>query len=213
MKKIVIALVTLCLVISCSKSDDSIDQTPVTEGKGNIAFSFSINNSRLNKDSGNAVYSKMDQIPFQIIVTIFDDNGNGSYTTENIELTTGNYVLTGFNVVNADNEVILSAPIEGSEFADLVTTPLPISFTVNEGATSTLNPEVLRIEPEDTPEQFGYVSFTFNVIETVNLYIQLLENGESVSAGSVKIGNIPDNDFIERDLSVGVNTIRIPLND
>lgn len=234
MKKITYLLaIVLFTVFSCSKSDVSQDTlAPIEEeAKGNFSLSFTpktINSGKSLKSS-----KELNETPFEIIATITDEfnnivinnkrytltNFNGSFITSIIELPIGEYTLTGFNVTNSDNEIIFSAPLVDSEFAELVNNPLPISFAVSENNSSNnpknISPEVLRVEPEDTAEQFGYVTFSFNIVETINLYIQVLENGDNINdAGAIaKIGNIPDNNFITRTLIDGVNTVKIPLND
>jgi hypothetical protein len=90
-----------------------------------------------------------------------------SYVSENIELPVGNYKLTQFVVLDAANKAIYATPIEGSELAKYVEDPLPISFTVFENKTSLVVPQVLEIEPNDMPENFGYVSFGFEIF-TIN---------------------------------------------
>jgi hypothetical protein len=90
-----------------------------------------------------------------------------SYVSENIELPLGNYKLTQFVVLDAANKTIYATPIEGSELAKYVEDPLPISFTVFENKTSLVVPQVLEIEPNDMPENFGYVSFGFEIF-TIN---------------------------------------------
>ncbi|SNR15494.1 WD40/YVTN/BNR-like repeat-containing protein [Tenacibaculum jejuense] len=225
MKKIVyLAVISAIILFSCSK-ENGITGLPILETNGNVSFGFKISANRglINKAIAN-------ETPVALIISVVDENDetvfenkrhelinfNGSFLTEDIELKTGTYRLTAFNVINSDNEVILSTPITGSDFADLVQNPLPIEFTIDEDASITVTPEVLRVNEDDTAESFGYVSFGFDIVETQNLFITLINESVTPNVsidGSIEIKINDINFTTTKDLEVGVNKIRIPLVD
>ncbi len=84
------------------------------------------------------------------------------YITEPIALHAGDYAITDFMLVDADNEVLFATPQAGSPLAGAVSHPLPYSFTVSADVASTLDVEVIAVGELD-PEDFGYASFGIQV--------------------------------------------------
>jgi len=85
---------------------------------------------------------------------------------EELEMDAGDYYLTSFMLVNTDNEVVFIAPIEDSDQAQFVSTPLPLWFSVFENEYTTVNPEVIDVRRCGCgAESFGYVAFGFNIID------------------------------------------------
>jgi hypothetical protein len=97
-------------------------------------------------------------------------NMNGYYISKPISLHTGGYKLTQFLVLNGKNEVVYAAPLKSSPKAYLVTTPLPISFTVEKDVVTKIIPEVVSTTGSK-PEDFGYGSFSFEVAETFDFLV------------------------------------------
>jgi len=224
MKKLLLSLLTLCLIINCSS--ETIDTLPEPDQQintGTITFGFSTSG---NSAKDGTTSAKIDDTPSAIILSIIDSSGaviisnksytltsfNGQFISENIELPIGDYNLTDFNVVNSNNEVIFSTPKQDSEFANLVSNPLPITFTVDPSNTpKNITPQVLRVEIEDTPQDFGYVTFNFDIIETQNLFIEVRDSANMLVAGELEI-NIPNLNFVTRlAFEAKVNKFRIPL--
>jgi len=108
--------------------------------------------------SGNII---LDSIEIQLL-----DMGQGNYISSSVQLDAGSYNLTKFLVVDADNNILYAAPLEGAPKAELVTDPLPISFTVTNNQTSSVNVQVVEADGS-TPEDFGYVTFSFEVMEDI----------------------------------------------
>jgi hypothetical protein len=81
-------------------------------------------------------------------------------------LAPGNYRLVQFLVLNNINTVIYAAPLEGSILAYLINDPLPLNFAVAKNESTQVAPQVLAVRNDDTPENFGYVSFGFKVVNT-----------------------------------------------
>ncbi len=135
--------------------------------------------------------------PAFILLSIRDINGNtqngmklslirfgNDYVSENLELEPGNYQLTEFVVLDSIFNTVYATPTEGSELSNYVEDPLPIEFMVGD-EQKRVTPQVLAVEPKDNPEQFGYVSFGFDVVERVaelNLQIQYYDSANYDSA-------------------------------
>ncbi len=97
---------------------------------------------------------------------------NGSFITRPISLLIGNYELTQFIVADAQGNALFVAPIQGSPNAYLVSSPLPIAFTIAKDEVVKIVPEVVDVE-NSTPEDFGYSTFSFTVVETFNFLVSV----------------------------------------
>lgn len=186
LKKLLFALPFL-LLFSCSQDSDEFQAVPEL---GQASFTF----SKLNRENNNSLSAKSlvglnDIDPYAVVFTITNSNNEvivdnrellllsfgTEFITESIGLDVGDYEITSFNIVNAQNEVIYASPLQGSQFAQLVSNPLPIPFSVFSNETTTVIPEVILVLDTDSPEQFGFVSFSFNIIETENLFVSVKE--------------------------------------
>jgi len=87
-----------------------------------------------------------------------------SFVTKSLKLKTGNFKLTEFMLVDTSGNVTWATPLEGSRLAGLVNDPLPIEFSVYEGNTTHLYPEVVRVSGHN-PNDFGYVNFRVNFVD------------------------------------------------
>ena len=143
----------------------------------NAKASFSFNladseNSRLNSSSN----------PNFLIVSIKNTENNqlvhnllklelfsldGGYISEEVELFVGQYEVVDFLVANAENEVIYLTPKKDSDFADLVSTPLPFAFHVSASETVQINLEVIPSDLGDAVE-YGYSVFSFDIVHTLD---------------------------------------------
>ena len=178
-------------IFSCNDDDD-----PSVIQQGEVEFGFNL------KDITNSKSAKADVAePAALIVSIKNTSGTMAYDTEEIELFNMNgyfiskplsllvdsYTLEKFLVVDADGNVIYASPLEGSDLAYLVNDPLPIEFNVSKDETVKLVPEVLSTETL-TPEDFGYTTFSFDIVETfdfllsVFVYDETAENFELTDA-------------------------------
>jgi len=107
----------------------------------------------IKKSSGEVVFSNQRITLLKV---------GAKYITEPIALHAGDYAITDFMLVDADNEVLYATPLAGSPLAGSVSHPLPYSFTVSADVAATLDVEVIaagELEPED----FGYASFGIQV--------------------------------------------------
>jgi hypothetical protein len=172
-KKYICFLLTFLSVFFLSQSCDEDDKN-VESGKIEFSFSQSQISGRTTelsdavallisvKDSqGTVVYDKKKISLFKF---------GSEFLSEPISLNTGNYTLTEFLVLNSDNDVIYATPLSGSELAYLVDIPLPISFSVIKDQTTKLAPQVLKID-SFTPADFGYATFSFDVVKTFHFLL------------------------------------------
>ncbi len=108
---------------------------------------------------------------------------NGNYFTKKIVLKTGCYKLTEFLVLNAADSTIFAAPLAGSQEAQNVSSPLPITFSVIKNITTPVSVEVLSTENKK-PEDFGLNSFPIIEVKTFGFMIGVTdkENSNLLSA-------------------------------
>src|SRR5258708_18749720 len=145
--------VLLLVLHSCTNENTS-------PTKGYVTFSLSQNSILGGRTAGDASAA---------IVSIKDNQGKliyenhrlslltfgQGYISESLELGTGNFTLTAFAILNANDEIIYASPFENSDKAKYVSDPLPITFTISKEATTQLVPEVVNVTSLDTPESFG----------------------------------------------------------
>ncbi|HYC87067.1 MAG TPA: hypothetical protein VEB86_17660 [Chryseosolibacter sp.] len=95
------------------------------------------------------------------------------YVTESLVLETGSHRVLAFIVLDEDSKAIYATPKEGSEKADLVDNALPIHFLVSPEQSTTVTPQVIAVGNTDTPEQFGYASFGFDVVNPATMDVRV----------------------------------------
>jgi hypothetical protein len=117
---------------SCENRNDDFT------GKGKAEFSLSMPDDGAKSSSGSSLDSGI--MSYHIMVSIEDMGGNSvisdslipvyafgtGFTSENVELQSGDYNLTKFLVINPTGTVIYASPVEGSPLAYLVNDPLPL---------------------------------------------------------------------------------------
>ncbi|MDP4207578.1 MAG: LamG domain-containing protein [Bacteroidota bacterium] len=177
-------------VISCKKENTK-------DSNGTVEFSVSLGSSNLLKSTSADSMS----VASAIVVTIEDLNGkvlynservelynmNGSYISKPLSLVPGNYKLTKFMVVDKNSNVLYLTPVSGSAKAYLVNKPLAISFAVAKDQATKIGPEVISAKGSQ-PQDFGYATFSFNVVKTFNflmgvfVYNSTSQNFELTSA-------------------------------
>jgi hypothetical protein len=102
-------------------------------------------------------------------------NFGGHWITKKLKLKTGIYELIKFFVVDPEGNVRFAAPLEGSPKAYLVEDPLPLPFEIMKDQVTRVVPEVLMVV-EDPPEAFGYVTFSYSVVRTLDFFIAVYIN-------------------------------------
>lgn len=168
-------LFLLCLLFlsffSCKDDNVSPEQ-------GKITFSF---DKTTGLESGRTA---SDTVKY-LIVTIKDASGNNvydrkkidlysfgdEYISEPIEIKPGSHKLTEFFVTNANNTIVYATPLENSKLAYLVNDPLPIEFSVVKDQTTKVTPQVIAIDEFNRAEDFGYTTFSFDVVETLSFQV------------------------------------------
>jgi uncharacterized protein (TIGR02145 family) len=185
----ILLLTTALCAVSCKK-----EKNPENETTGTIQLGLGLPQQQLKSTTTN-------ETPVAIVVTIENSNAsvvveskrinlinmNGTFISEPISLTTGDYSISKYIVLNSSDSAIYATPVKGSKLAYLVKTPLPLSFTISKDNVTKIVPEVLRVEAA-TFEDFGYNSFSFNVVNTfdfltsVMVYNETIKNWELTSA-------------------------------
>lgn len=157
--------VWLLILNGCNHEEASILQP------GNVTFSFK---KKISSPTGGRVSDTA--VPAFVSYTLKKPDGstisdkielyqfNGDFVTQPQQLNVGHYSLDQFLILDANNKILYAAPVAGSDMADLVQHPLPLSFDVTTGQVTNLVPEVLALE-DHTPGDFGYVAFGFEVVQ------------------------------------------------
>ncbi|HUX96894.1 MAG TPA: FISUMP domain-containing protein [Bacteroidales bacterium] len=172
------------LLLTCKKQDN---EPAATDNE--VAFSIDVISLKSdNGTKGAAAYNLADAD--KIILTIQNIDGsdtkytssavkilqmNGSYYTQKLVLKTGTYKLTEFVLIDASGNTIYAAPLAGSQEAQNITNPLPITFTVAKNAATPVNVQVLSTAAH-TPEDFGLSHFPVTEIKTLSFMIGVLDN-------------------------------------
>jgi hypothetical protein len=173
---------------------------------------------------------------YSAIVTITDGQGNTvyslkklsiykfgeEYVSESLSLETGTYNLTEF-MISKGSSVVYATPVAGSERAQLISYPLPITFQITENSSKLVKPEVLNATSV-SPQEFGYASFSFSVVETslfkiiaygspdttqavtASLIVNLISYSDTIRSGDTT-------SFVRKtltyDLTASINTIEV----
>ena len=111
-------------------------------------------------------------------------NFSGHWITKEIKLKVGKYEVVKFLVVDEDGNVLLAAPVEGSPLAYLVDNPLPSPFGIKKDQVTRVAPEVLVVNNEP-PEAFGYATFSYQVIRTLDFFVAVYIDDPRIMAPSM----------------------------
>ncbi|ANQ50123.2 LamG domain-containing protein [Flammeovirga sp. MY04] len=165
--KIMTLVSLMSLLFSCSEETSNPNQK--------VSFSFDVTDSS-SRDS---------LTPTKVIVSIEQDgdeiknltslelyNSNGSYISEELELPGGDFSVTEFLVTDDSNSIIYLTPKVGSDFENFVTTPLPHLFNVESEESTIVVLDVIDAQLASL-EEFGYSSFTFNIVDYFKVGLQL----------------------------------------
>jgi len=175
MNKIITFLFFVCLLIACQTDE-------VLNVKGSLSFSFTSKNRselRTNELTTPAfvlliIKNLSGEVLIEYKKLALFSFGQG-FVSENVELPVGSYQVTQFIILDTNHKAIFATPYENSELANLVADPLPINFSVTENNTNTITPQVIPIEPTDTPELFGYANFGFEIVDNNSQLIKEYE--------------------------------------
>lgn len=163
---LVVGICILLIPIGCNNDDDAI-------GNGVVHLSFQNKSDTNGRTQASEVSGALISIETSDGTSVFATEEitfydfNGKMISEAILLPVDTYLLTEFHLIDALGSVIYSTPVVGSELDYLVDNPLPITITVLNNSVITVEPEVLSTA-EFSPEDFGYSSFSYSHVETVN---------------------------------------------
>ena len=183
-------LACLILFAACNKDEDPLNE------EGSVTFSMEEVNKNLKSTINQEQFKNLLNDPEdadKFVISIDNEFGtevksseelevhnfNGQFVSDPISLLTGDYFLTEFLVKDDSGNVIFATPMEGSEKAYLVDDPLAIAFTVNKDQVTQVVPEVLDTE-ESVPDDFGYNSYSFEVVETFDFLVSVLVFDENM---------------------------------
>ncbi len=218
MKKIIYLFLSILFFTSCSE-DDHNHLNPnasqeVTFGITQKNQSNNVNGEILtptkvvvtlkNITTDTLVYNKK-------VLDLF--NFNGQYLTQNVTLTVGEYAVEDYFVTDANNKVVYASPKEGSELAQYVNDPLPLNFSVTLDEVTQVLPEVLVVDEDYTPEQFGYASFGFTIVtpESLTFDIVSFDNDNQITNFNLTIKS-DDQELFNQDLEAQTNSIHFNTN-
>ena len=173
-------------VSSCEKLHE-------TDQEGRLEIGVAMDQLTMQLKSANTDSTAME--PTFVVLSVANENGEpvldnehlelynfgGSWVTKEVKLGTGNYELTRFMVIDMEGNVIMAAPLEGSALAYLVDDPLPVSFTIHPNQTTRVVPEVLAVIGQ-SPTDFGYASFSINVVNTLNFFVAVFIDDPRIMA-------------------------------
>lgn len=206
----------LVIAISCDENE-----TISLPKKSDVQFSFPL-------IDGSSSGGRLQATAKSILVTFEDDAGNilfdkrklalyqfgNTYLSEVISLEIGDYQLTEFLVLDANDEIVYATPLEGAPLAYLVQNPLPLPFTILKEQTLKIISQVIAIEDYNAGD-FGYNTFSFDVVKTFTfstaafVYQNSTENFELTSADIQISSNSTSEVLYSGELLPETNYIRI----
>jgi hypothetical protein len=168
MKKLTIAFCLVALTLAFQ----GCNNTEISPSKGSAAFGF------YSEDQNNSDGRAFEK-PVFILLAIENETGQvvvkdkklellplgDGYTTENLDLNVGNYKLTKFLVLDSANRVVYATPLKHADLAQYVKDPLPINFSITNAKTTEIVPQVIGVAEKDSPADYGYVNFNFEIAE------------------------------------------------
>lgn len=229
MKITILNLVILVLLffLPACKNNENID----LPAKQNVSFSFEQKEVQILSSASQKVATTKADARY-VVVTIENSAGtkvcdakklelynfNGSFISESLSLEVAAYKLTSFLVLDVNNTVIYSTPLEGSALAGQVVDPLPISFTVSKDQESKVIPDVLTSTGVSVGD-FGYASFDFDVMIPFRISAQSYDAtaaswGATIANVSIvgintKVGTLGDTPLYKGTITKGSNIISI----
>ena len=223
-----LAILVLLFTLPACKNDENID-LPVMQ---NISFSFEQKAVQILSSTGQKKVTALKDDARYVVVTIENSTGtkiydakklelfnfNGSFISESLSLVVADYKLTGFLVLDVNNAVIYSTPLEGSALAAQVIDPLPISFIVSKDQETKITPDVLTTTGVSVSD-FGYASFDFDIMVPFRLsaqtYDAVASGWESTTANisivgiNTIVGALGDSTLYNGTITVGSNLISV----
>ncbi len=184
--------------VSASVSGEATETTPAS-----VALEYS------TADGKETVSKTIELTPF----------GSGYITKKVISLDEGAYELTRFDVLDETGNTIYSTPTAGSDIATEVGigTALSYRFTVAEGEINEIKMQVITVDDDTDPADFGHAAFTFEVVGYNRLYIDVLALIDSVGwsyvAAELSIADESGTVVKEVALNAEMNKVILPTSD
>jgi hypothetical protein len=207
----VVAFLAIFILVSC-KNDEEPGKN---EGSVNFSFTQAEASSGRNKGAdvrallitvkasdGSVVYEKKQINLFKL---------GGEYISEPLSFRPGSFKLTEFLLLDENNKVLYATPVEGSKLAHLVADPLPINFSIVKDKTIKVTPQVIAVN-EDNAGDFGYSTFSFNIVKTFDFLISVFafneaSNNFELTASHLKISSA-GNILFDQDISDSTNSVK-----
>ncbi len=184
--------------VSASVSGEATETTPAS-----VALEYS------TADGKETVSKTIELTPF----------GSGYITKKVISLDEGAYELTRFDVLDETGNTIYSTPTAGSDIATEVGigTALSYRFTVAEGEINEIKMQVITVDDDTDPADFGHAAFTFEVVGYNRLYIDVLALIDSVGweyvPAELSIADESGAVVKETDLNAVMNKVILPNSE
>lgn len=149
---------------------------------------FQLSLSAITADGGRISASDLPD-GAELVLTLVDKNGapvltnhrvailnfSGSYITGPIELKPGTYSIMDFMIANG-SDILYATPKKNSTLASAVVRPLPYKFNVVRDKLTHVPMEVVDTKGYK-PEDFGYVSFSIEVVNPLAIAVFTSDEG------------------------------------
>lgn len=209
---------TIILVTSCGKIQESLSAQSVDNGRGSIKFALSMPGIKASSLKAQAAL-----IPAYIQVSIktTTDNRviydkykmsiltfNNSFVSDQISLPVGSYQITDFFVLDANNQLIYATPLTGSDKAYLVKSALPIGLQVTKDTINSVAIDVLPVG-SSTPQSFGYNQLNFSVVNTTSFLVSVGNLTGTLLSGTIQVKSNDNELLCSQSLSAQINRIEV----
>ncbi|WP_158858803.1 hypothetical protein [Lunatibacter salilacus] len=92
---------------------------------------------------------------------------------EDIRLPAGSYQLSTFYLTDSSGNILYATPLEGSDFGEYLSEPLPISFEISTNGTESLGLEIISTAAQK-PESFGFEAGMAGFRETFYFFMSVV---------------------------------------
>ena len=224
-----LSLAALILIVFSCKKEENNDLANHT--KSEIEFNISVSNLSEGTKSGNELKSALEIDDAKtIVLTIQKANGESTnynsgkinvykmddvFFSEKISLETGDYKLTQFLLLDADENTIYATPLSGSQQAQNIDNPLSLDFSNTKDQITSVTVEVLSTE-NLSPRDFGLVGFLFSETPTFSFLINVSKKGQMDSLITSMLTVTKDTYTYSQELKAVANnvvTIKDGLSD
>ena len=222
----------LTLILACSTLPTESDDLETSQGKGSINFAL----SGVSSTNSNILFStatNSEDTPQRVSISYRKSGATSEATTsmelsafgssfvlaDPISLEAGDYEVTKFDVLSSSGKTIYSTPMTGSLVDSFlkVKTSLIYSFTIISSKASTIDMQVVEVNKDSDPADFGRDAFTYEVISYNQFYIKtslINEKSELTPTTATLTIKNPSGDIITNaNLSADKNKILVPNYD